>query len=79
MADARTRERLAHLAAMRSAMCGCELCERAAVYEFDAGLSRGASERLAAGEVLPGEVAELEREVGSLRAAARGGQGRGRA
>lgn len=78
MSDKRKTERLDHLAAMRSAMCGCELCERAGVYEFDAGLTRAAAEKLAAGEVLPAEVAELEREVASLRAAARGGQGRGR-
>lgn len=73
MSDKRKTERLDHLAAMRSAMCGCELCERAGVYEFDAGLSRGTAERLAAGEVLPAEVAELEREVATLRH-----QGRGR-
>ena len=79
MTDKRKAERLDHLHAMRATPCGCELCERAGVYEFDAGLSRVAAERLAAGEVLPAEVAELEREVGSLRAAARGGQGRGRA
>ncbi len=78
MSDKRKTERLEHLHATRELMCGCELCERAAIYENDAGLNRRAAELLAAGEVLPAEVAELEREVASLRAAARGGQGRGR-
>lgn len=73
--DKRKAERLDHLAAMRSAMCGCELCERASIYEFDAGMSRVTAEKLAAGEVMPAELAELEREVGSLRAAAQNGQG----
>ena len=49
MSDKRKAERLNHLYVMRATPCGCELCERAAVYEFDAGLSRGTAEKLAAG------------------------------
>lgn len=42
--------RIAHLVDRRSKACGCELCERAAIVEFDAGQTRDEAERAAAGE-----------------------------
>jgi hypothetical protein len=65
--DKRKAERLDHLAATRELMCGCELRERAAIYENEAHMTQRVAELLAAGEVLPAEVAELEREVATLR------------
>lgn len=61
-----SRERLDHLRAMRAAPCGCELCERAGIYEHDAGMSRATAERLAAGEVLPSQLAALEADMAEM-------------
>lgn len=40
--------RMQHLTQMRERACGCTLCERAAIIQFDGGLSRDEAERLAA-------------------------------
>jgi len=44
----RQLEALSHLVQRRARVCGCELCERAAIVEYDARLERAEAEREAA-------------------------------
>lgn len=46
--DSDTTSALAHLRSGK--VCGCELCERAAIYEVEAGMLREQAEWRAAGE-----------------------------
>ena len=54
-----TRNALAHL--RDPSPCGCVVCERAAIYEYEAGLSRAQAEWRAAGEAVALRDAERVR------------------